>query len=294
MILVEAPSNLGLKEPEPRVEPGVKYFAAALREEGFAERAGIKENLQLIPPTYSGEIDPETRVRNGSKIISYSKELANIIRDLIRGNRWPIVIGGDCSILIGAALGLRQLGNYALFFIDGHTDYSWPTYSETGGAAGMDLAIVTGNGHDRLTDMHNLKPYIQEENVFCAGNRYYPEWYVELVRQSRIHYFDLILLRETGIGRVVQEFLQMVADKKLDGFWIHLDVDVLNDEIMPCVDSRQEDGLSYDELRQAIEVLIVSPHFSGMDISILDPTLDKDRLYTRQFVSEMAAMLKQR
>src|SRR5882762_8380677 len=108
MVLLEAPSNLGLKEPLPGVEPGVKYFATALAEQGFAAMAGIKEKRQLLPPSYSVEIDPESQVRNADKIISYSKELGKSIHELISENTLPLVIGGDCSILIGAALGLRQ------------------------------------------------------------------------------------------------------------------------------------------------------------------------------------------
>jgi len=39
----------------------------------------------------------------------------------------------------------------------------------------------------------------------------------------------------------------MVSENNLDGFWLHLDVDVLNDDIMPAVDSREKGGLFYDE-----------------------------------------------
>ena len=45
LVLIEAPSNLGLKEPMPGVEPGVKFFPAAMEKEGLAEKAGIKTKL---------------------------------------------------------------------------------------------------------------------------------------------------------------------------------------------------------------------------------------------------------
>ena len=103
MVLVEAPSNLGLKEPQPGVEPGVKYFADALKKEGFADLAGIKKSMHIEPPEYSMDVDAESLVRNADKIISYSKELGNAIYTLLQENALPVVIGGDCSILIGAA-----------------------------------------------------------------------------------------------------------------------------------------------------------------------------------------------
>ena len=181
--------------------------------------------------------------------------MSNVIDKQIQNKKLPIVVGGDCSILIAAALSLKRNGNYGLFFIDGHTDYLFAHQSGSAGAAGMDLAIVTGNGHGKLTNIEHSKPYIQEENVFCFGNRDLTEdWYVNAIVQSNIHYFDLHFLRTKGIAAITDEFLEMIASKDLDGFWIHFDVDVLNDEIMPCVDSRQTDGLTYEELKTCFRV----------------------------------------
>lgn len=294
MILIEAPSNLGLREPSPNVEPGVKFFPSAMGREGFARMAGIQEKISVIPPPYSTEIDKESKVRNADKIIEYSKQLSKVIDEEIQNKKVPVIIGGDCSILIGAALSLKRNGNYGLFFMDGHTDYVLPEQSGSSGAAGMDLAIVTGNGHEKLTNIENIKPYIQEENVFCFANRDTSEaWYVDAIVKSDINYYDLPMSRLGGIRSITKNFLTMIDSKKLDGFWIHFDVDVLNDAIMPCVDSRQEDGLSYDELKLTLESLISSPLFTGIDVTIFDPTLDKDGRYAKRFARELANCFKE-
>jgi arginase len=293
MILIEAPSNLGLKEPFPGVEPGVKLFPSAMEEAGFAFAAGIKEKTRVDAPSYSIDVDQESKVRNAQKIIDYSIKLANTIDEHIQKKNLPVVIGGDCSILIGAALSLKRNGNYGLFYLDGHTDYVLPEQSGTAGAAGMDLAIATGNGHNKLTNIENLKPYIEEKNVFCVGNRDLSEdWYVNAIIQSNIHYYDLQALRSKGISFITEEFLDIVVSKNLDGFWIHFDVDVLDNEIMPCVDSPQEDGLSYEEMKQTLHPLIKSEYFSGIDVTIFDPTLDKDGFYGKQFAKQFANIFK--
>lgn len=265
-----------------------------MNKECFAEMAGIKEKISVIPPSYSTEIDKESKVRNANKIIDYSKRLSKVIDEEIQNKKLPVIIGGDCSILIGAALSLKINGEYGLLFMDGHTDYVLPEQSGTSGAAGMDLAIVTGNGHEKLTNIENLQPYIQEENVFCFGNRETAEaWYVDAIVKSAINYYDLSMLRSKGIGAITKDFLTMIESKKLEGFWIHFDVDVLNDEIMPCVDSRQENGLSYHELRLTLEPLLSSPLFSGIDITIFDPTLDKDGRYAKRFAREISQCFKE-
>ncbi|CAN5592901.1 hypothetical protein BH23BAC1_BH23BAC1_43120 [soil metagenome] len=89
------------------------------------------------------DLDTESGVRNADKIQTYAKEQAKLLVPHSKEDNFLIILGGDCSILIGSALALRQVGAYGLFYLDGHTDFILPEGSETGGAAGMDLAIVT-------------------------------------------------------------------------------------------------------------------------------------------------------
>jgi arginase len=292
-VLVDAPSNLGLAEPSPGVEPGVKFFPSAMEKAGFALPVKNKEKIKVDAPAYSTAIDQESKVRNAAKIIDYSKQLADALENVFQKKNVPVVIGGDCSVLIGAALSLKRKGNYGLFFLDGHTDYVSPEQSGSAGAAGMDLAIVAGKGHDKLTNIENLKPYFKEENIFCYGNRDIAEdWYVDAIVKSNIHYFDLYVLREKGLVETAKEFITLIESKKLDGFWIHCDVDVLDDEIMPCVDSRQKDGLSYKELHKVLKPLIHSNYFQGIDITIFDPTLDKEGVYAKQLAEQLTNLFK--
>ena len=290
VVILEFPSNLGLKEPSPGHEPGVRKLPEWLHRFGFHQKIDAAKIIRLEPPAYSMQMDQPSGVRNADAIVSYALEQADLIKDVMADDLFPLVIGGDCSILIGNAAGLRSLGNYGLFFLDGHHDYMWPALSETGGAAGMDTAIVTGNGHEKLTNINGLKPYFKEEYVWCVGNREYDEEYIAAIRQSAIHYTDLDTLRKHGISHCINEFLQMVRSSALDGFWIHLDVDVLNDELMPAVDSRSPGGLSYEELDGCLGPLLAAPELSGIEITILDPELDEKGKYTKMFVDRFTKL----
>jgi len=287
--ILEFPSNLGLKEPFAGQEPGVKKLPDFLRKHHFHSSLNAGSIIRLAPPPYSMSIDEISGVRNADQIAKYAKEQALILERVLSENKFPIVIGGDCSILIGNSLALKTTGEFALFFLDGHTDFMWPSLSHTGGAAGMDLAIVTGNGHDKLTDINGQKPYFKEQNVWCVGNRDDEEWYVKAIEDSGINYIDLASLRRNGIAKCISDFLQMVKDDNLDGFWIHIDVDVLNDHIMPAVDSRQPNGLEYNEFNEILNLLLSDPKAKGLEITILDPDLDPSGIYTRNFVANFCA-----
>lgn len=283
--IIEFPSNLGLKEPSPGHEPGVKKLPGWLKNHGFHEKINPANVYRLDPPAYTMNLDKETGVRNADAIVQYAKEQAAILEKILLKKEFPLVLGGDCSILIGNALALKKKGNYGLFFLDGHTDFMWPELSQTGGAAGMDLALATGRGPKKLTNINGLIPYINQENVWCVGNREYTDWYVKAIMDSGIHYADLALLRQKGIEECVNGFLTMVHSNNLEGFWIHIDVDVLNDDIMPAVDSRGPDGLWYEEFILILELLLKDEKATGIEITILDPELDPSGQYTKEFIT---------
>ena len=285
--IVEFPSNLGLKEPQPGKEPGVKRLPDWFQRHNLHKILDPKNTLRLDPPKYNNTKNPETLILNANPLVEYAREQAYMINNLLTRNKFPFVLGGDCSILLGSAIALKQKGNYALFYLDGHTDFMDISLSETGGVGGMAASIVTGNGDEKLTNILNLSPYIKEENLWCVGNREYDDEYEDQIRNSAATYISLNELRKKGISNCVELFLSEVENKNLDGFWLHIDVDVLNDNIMPCVDSRTQDGLLYDEFNELTSQLFQSNSLSGLEITILDPDLDSTGQYTRDFVENI-------
>lgn len=291
--ILEFPSNLGLKQLDKNKEPGVYKLPNWLKENGFYDALEIS-NIETLPRfEYSMKTDEETKVRNGKKIREYALLQSELLGKRIKTSKtFSLVIGGDCSILIGNALALKENGNFGLFFLDGHTDFSWPEFSGTGGVAGMDLGIVTGYGHNKLTNINGLKPYFEEENVWCVGNRDFDEKYIDLIEKSEIEYIDLNELRKESTTNCVNRFIKHIEQNDLDGFWIHLDVDVLNDSIMPLVDSREKDGLSYSELGELLIPLLQHEKVYGMEITILDPDLDDKNKYTTMFIENMVKIIE--
>jgi arginase len=287
--IVEFPSNLGLKEPQSGKEPSVKKLPDWLWKHNLHKFIPHKDITRLDPPKYRNIRDHETQILNANSLVEYAREQAYLINNLLTQNKFPFILGGDCSILLGAAIALKQKGNYGLFYLDGHTDFMNISLSETGGVGGMAASIVTGNGHKKLTNILNLSPYIKEENLWCVGNREYDDEYENEIRNSTATYLSLEMLRKQGIENCVNFFLSEIKDKNLDGFWLHIDVDVLNDSIMPCVDSPTPDGLTYNEFNELTSSLFQSEKLSGLEITILDPDLDLTGQYTKEFVANISA-----
>lgn len=262
-----------------------------MRQHGFYEMICPAEEILLESPPYSMELDPISNVRNADAIAGYARKQAEILQPVLLKRNFALLLGGDCSILAGNALALKKLGSYKLFFIDGHTDYMGPEQSASHGAAGMDLAIATGYGHDKLTNIDGQVPYFPEENVWCVGNREYDPDYVATIEKTAIHYIDLKTLRNKGIKKCVQDFFASLKSDSPNGFWIHLDVDVLDPKIMPAVDSPDPGGLEYAELLILLENLLPHPLCAGMEITILDPDLDPEGNIVRKFIEQVGGVI---
>ncbi|MDM1398273.1 arginase family protein [Myroides odoratimimus] len=291
-VIIECPTNLGLAQSTYAKEPGVRFLPTWLEKYRLYSIINPDKIYRIEAPAYSMNLDENTQVRNADEIIEYATKQADIVEEELSKNSFLIVLGGDCSILIGSALALKRKGRYGLFFLDGHTDYVLPGQLGVHGAAGMDLAIVCGAGHERLTNIQNNKPYIEEEYVFCVGNREYNEEYERPIKESKVVYYPLSKLRNYGIKRVVSDFLMRVEEYDLEGYFIHLDVDVLNDKIMPAVDCRQEDGLNYKELKEILIPLVKDKRCVGLEIAILDPDLDPLGVYTNEFIENVRDIIE--
>ncbi|MGW0822644.1 arginase family protein [Streptomyces sp. NPDC002845] len=278
VVVVDAPSNLGLRPPAPGTVPGCYKLAGALREQRIVRRLGALEGGVVVPPRYDrGDWQEGDGVFNAAAIASYTLRLADRIEHHVRAGDLPVVLGGDCSIQLGASLALRRRGRYGLVAIDASADFRHPGNSDRIGAAGgEELALATGRGQEDLTNLEGLRPYLRDEDVRLFGIRDHYEADRAELAALKIPVVTVGELREwqpADLARVTVQSLEIPAPA---GFWVHLDADVLDPSVMPAVDSPDRDGLLPDELTALLGPLVRSPHCVGLNVTIYDPDLDPD------------------
>ncbi|MDJ1132691.1 arginase family protein [Streptomyces iconiensis] len=278
-ILIEAPSNLGLRPPVPGAVPGCYKLAGALREQGLPRRIGAEEGGVVVPPRYDrGEWQPGDGVFHAGALAAYARRLADRVEQHVRAGDFTVVLGGDCSIVLGSSLGLRRVGRYGLAYLDGHDDFRHPgNATHVGAAGGEDVALVTGRGQRDLTDLEGLRPYTRDEDLVLLGLRdaeNEPENVFEELSSLGIAYTAVSTVREQGPEAVAREALDRLEAPGLDGFWVHMDADVLDPSVMPAVDSAEPGGLYPGELRALLGPLVASPRCAGFQLTIYDPDRD--------------------
>ena len=287
-VIVDAPSVLGLRPS------GVEELPEALKAAGLKAGLNAEYSGRVEPPPYNAKRDPKTLVLNPNGLRDYARQLAEKVTEVLRQSKFPVVLGGDCSNVIGCMLALRRSGRYGLFFIDGHADFYQAEAEPHGEVASMDLAIVSGRGPDILTNIDELRPFARDEDIVLFGYRdaeQHKAFGSQDVRETAIHAFDLEQVREQGITAAAEKGIMQLRRNSVERVWIHLDADVLNDDIMPAVDYRLADGLQWDELSAVLKVLMASGRAVGINIGIFNPRLDADGSIARKLVSSLIAGL---
>jgi arginase len=286
--ILEAPSILGLRPT------GVERLPDALKAAGLQTSLNAEHAGRVLPPRYDSQRDSKTLLLNPDGLRTYSLQLAEAITAMLQEHKFPIVLGGDCSNIIGIMLALRRVGRYGLFFIDGHADFYQPEAEPNGEVASMDLAIVSGRGPGVLTDIDGLKPFVRDEDIVAFGFRdveQQKEFGSQDIRDTPIHAFELADVRERGAARTAAHAAELFRRNEVDGFWIHLDIDVLDDAIMPAVDYRLPGGLGWDELSDTLRALMATGQAVGLNVGIFNPALDEDGTLARRLVASLAAGL---
>lgn len=285
--IVEAPSVLGLKPT------GVDGLPARLLELGLAERIGARRAGRVDAPPYRPERDAETGTLNAQTIAAWTPRLADAVEGVLDAGEFPLVLGGDCSVVLGAALALRRRGRYGLLFIDGHADFYQPEVNPNGEAASMDLAFATGHGPRLLADIEDRGPLVRDGDAFVLGFRDGDEQaeYGSQPLPAEMGALDLAAVRRMGIEAAAAAAVEHLSRDGLDGFFIHLDADVLDDAVMPAVDYRIPDGLSVDELRTVLRAALANGRAVGMEVTIYNPALDADGAAGRALADVLADAL---
>ena len=214
--------------------------------------------------------DDETGINDFDLWLNFSQKLSKIVGAMLDRQAFPLLLGGDCRMLIGifAAFAQRET-EVGLVFLDGHADFHSPETSHSGDPADMELAILTGRGPERITRIAGKYPLIKDEEVVVYGIR---AW--DGIGASNIEVYDRRLMVENGIKYSVKEGLKKFSQKELP-IWLHFDVDALDPKFMPVMFPEPE-GLTFEEAQEFLGLVWASSRVIGMSIACYHPKLDAD------------------
>ena len=292
--VVGAPSSIGIRPYDDGEPRNVDRAPGVLRDRQLVSRLGAIDFGDVMPPLYRDFARPAGRARNEKQVHAYSRALAGRIASATCGGRFAVVLGGDCSIVLGCLLAARERAGdqVGLAYVDAHADFATVQESATGSVSGMALALASGRGDSRLASLAGSKPLVDGRRVALLGRRHRaarpgpPALQASSILDLPSSTFDAL-----GPSELAAAALNRVAAPEVRGFWIHLDVDVLNPSEMSAVDSPEPGGPMIDDLVRVLTPLVQHPLALGLDLSIYDPALDPDRSCARRLVTLLEKLL---
>jgi arginase len=287
IVVIDAPSILGL------APTGVEDLPRALRAAGLDQRLGVSRSRLVPPPAYDPRRASATAFLNAESLAVYTRDLATEVGATLDEGGWPLVLGGDCSILLGNLLALARRGRYGLLFLDGHADFYQPDANVNGQAASSELALATGRGPSTLTRFDAVHPLIGDQRVVALGTRDADEArsFGSQPFPPGISCFDAATIHRDEAAAVMIRAVDHLKAQAVDGLWIHLDVDVLDDQLMPAVDYRLPGGLSWTELETLLTTAFASNAIVGLDLTIFNPRLDPGGRLAASLVDTLARVI---
>ncbi len=269
---------------------GTELAPAAVRERDLLGRLGARDAGDLAPRIRGDERDAETGVIGIDGVVAVTEALRAAVRDAVASGGRPLVIGGCCTVVPGALAGVRDAGAAAgLANVDGHVDVYDGVSSPTGEAADMPVGVALGRAPARWVAAAGGAS-VGAADVVALGARD-PE---EADDIAALLAGELAALEVLGPGALRAEGLAAAAERtaaRLGRFWIHLDVDVLDEAAMPATDYLMPGGLDWDELAALMGPLGAAPGLAGLSLGCLNPEKDPDGAYTGRTCDLLAAAL---
>ena len=211
-------------------------------------------------------------------------DVERIVRETLEAGDIPLLIGGDCPIMLGA---LTAMDDPGLVFIDGHEDAWQPTPDVRGEASDSELGIAIG------TVRAPVGKAVDPARVVALGPRDAEE--ITQFGQERID--GVVALHDdVWVNNASADDLRAVAAAATAShWWLHIDLDVLSTDALAAVDYPQPGGLSWSTLESVTDVLIRTTGCRGASIGVYNPDLDGGASSPRiaAFISRLSRQLEE-
>ncbi len=270
--------------------PDIENPADGLRE---ADLVGLLRSNDNFPEDlgdlagfhFRGIRDPATGISDLDQWVDLSKRLSKALGKILIRRSFPLLLGGDCSMLVGVLTAFAQMDKkIGLVFLDGHADFHSPQSSPEGDPADMELAIISGRGPEKITRIAGKYPLLREEDIVVYGIRAWDQ-----IAESHIPVYDRKRMADLGITRSVQKGLEPLVQKDLP-LWVHFDVDALDPKFMPVM-FPEPGGLTFEETEKFLELVWTSGQVVGMSVACYHPRLDPNGSAGKRLAALIANIL---
>jgi arginase len=256
---------------------GTEHGPEALRDLGLPAVLGGGDGGDLAVRIRGEERDPETGLLASEEVLKTSRAIRAAVAERISAGARPFLAGGCCAELPGALAGASDaLGAVGLVHFDGHLDLFDGETSPTGEAADMPVSVALGLGPPAWVEAVGGAA-LRADRLALVGFRDREESIEHGMRQPESLDPPPILaatkaLRSEGPAEAATRIAAALAAR--GPFWLHFDVDVLDEAVFPATDYLMPGGLDWAEATAFLTPLLSSPALIGASLGCYNPEKD--------------------
>jgi arginase len=256
---------------------GTEFAPQAIREASAGSWLWPVDAGDLDVRIRGDDRDPDTGIIGSADVLRTTEVVEHAVGEIVGGgDAVPFVMGGCCTLMPGSLAGARRvLGPTALVYIDGHLDLYDGVTSPTGEAADMPMSVVLGRGPAAWVGACG-GPVLDPRHAAIVGFRDLEE----ALGYGHPHPRDIAGLTAIDADAVRARGGRAVSEELVGRFrdpgrrWVHLDVDVLDQEVFPATDYLMPGGLAWPELTDLLGPLLGAPGLAGVSVGCYNPTKD--------------------
>ncbi|HEX2323296.1 MAG TPA: arginase family protein [Streptosporangiaceae bacterium] len=254
---------------------GTEMAPAELRARGIVGRLGAADHGDTAVRVTGSRRDPVSGIVGWPSVGSMIAGVRTAAGQIVSGGERPFLLGGCCALVMGAVAGAKdQLGSVGLVSVDGHLDLYDNQTSPTGEAADMPTAALLGIGWPGLLSELGSGPVLTGSQIALLGARDSDEARDVGDMPERLG------ITVTG-GAACAAAPARAADAIIGAFaaaglpyWLHLDVDVLSQDVFGATDYLMPDGLDLVQLTGLLSPFGGDDGLIGFSVGCYNPSKD--------------------
>ena len=284
--MLGVPTSAGSHNPGQEKAPAA-WRAAGLIGELQAAGLDVEDRGDLEATPYR-PVEPDGGLRDTDRVAEVIRRVAAEVAAIRAAGRLPLVLGGDCTITLGA---LDGFGGGGLVYFDGDADLTTPERSASAVADTMGMTHMLGGGSPRLARLGSRYPLLRPGQVVLFG--FDPaeldtgEW-TELASRH-LYAAPAPAVRADPVGEAQRA--RGYLDRRSVSYLVHFDVDVLHTGLFPLANYPHFAGLTLDEVSACLNEFARGERFGGLVITEVNPDHDPSGQLLRALTARVVRAL---
>lgn len=267
--VVGVPTSAGSHNPGQEKAPAA-WRAAGLIDDLRAAGLDVEDRGDLTAAPYR-PVEPADGLRDLERVVAVALEVAGEVAAIRADGRLPLVLGGDCTVTLGALAGF---GDGGLVYFDGDADLNTPERSDSAVADTMGMTHMLGGGSPRLARLGSRSPLLRPGQVVLFG--FDPaeldtgQWTELVSRHLYAAPAPAVRADPAGQARQARAYLE----RRTGAYLVHLDVDVLHTGLFPLANFPHFAGLTLDQASVCLSEFTRGAKFGGLVVTEVNPDHD--------------------